>query len=212
MLMFVCLQQQHRIEMQPRVFLMGASLVQLCSLHSALVGSPQRIWHEDPVSRGAVHEVHDTAAAAAAAQDKVQWETLWSLTLPLALLPSRWKQHEAYVQVLETKYADLCCKYTYCLATWTKGDSRYGGTSPLMRLPCVCTRHRHQPTTWRGWRSRMRSSSSSSRSLPAEKTSWSWDLPPRSRKCKSARYVLDPSVSSCIRSSWCFSVKADLLG
>lgn len=25
--------------------------------------------------------------------------------------PFRWKQYEAYVQVLETKYADLCCKY-----------------------------------------------------------------------------------------------------
>lgn len=24
----------------------------------------------------------------------------------------RWKQHEAYVQVLEAKYAELCCKYT----------------------------------------------------------------------------------------------------
>lgn len=29
------------------------------------------------------------------------------------LLPLRWKQHEAYVQVLEAKYADLCCKCTH---------------------------------------------------------------------------------------------------
>lgn len=28
--------------------------------------------------------------------------------------PLRWKQHEAYVQVLEAKYADLCCKYICC--------------------------------------------------------------------------------------------------
>lgn len=25
--------------------------------------------------------------------------------------PLRWKQHEAYVQVLEAKYTELCCKY-----------------------------------------------------------------------------------------------------
>lgn len=30
--------------------------------------------------------------------------------------PFRWKQYDAYVQVLEAKYADLCCKsntYTF---------------------------------------------------------------------------------------------------
>ncbi len=28
--------------------------------------------------------------------------------------PLRWKQHEAYVQVLEAKYTELCCKYICC--------------------------------------------------------------------------------------------------
>lgn len=30
------------------------------------------------------------------------------------LAPLRWKQHEAYVQVLEAKYTELCCKYICC--------------------------------------------------------------------------------------------------
>lgn len=33
-----------------------------------------------------------------------------SLNVYMCSAPFRWKQYETYVQVLEAKYADLCCK------------------------------------------------------------------------------------------------------
>lgn len=60
---------------------------------------------------------------------------------------------------------------------------------PLMFFPMFPSSP-FQPTMWRDWRSRRRSWSSSSRNLLAGRTFWLWDLPRRSRKCKSAQYVL----------------------
>uniref|UniRef100_A0A3B3ZCQ9 Pre-mRNA-splicing regulator WTAP n=1 Tax=Periophthalmus magnuspinnatus TaxID=409849 RepID=A0A3B3ZCQ9_9GOBI len=34
-------------------------------------------------------------------------------TLTREELCTRWKQHETYLQALEAKYADLCCKYLF---------------------------------------------------------------------------------------------------
>lgn len=37
--------------------------------------------------------------------------------------PFRWKQYDAYVQVLEAKYADLCCKSNTNILLFTRGIS-----------------------------------------------------------------------------------------
>lgn len=97
-----------------------------------------------------MHEVY----VAVSAQDKVQCETIWSLILPLTLLPFRWKQHEAYVQVLETKYADLCCKYIYCFVIGPKENCGTVGCL-LWCTALFYTRHRlsqrHDGVEGVGW-------------------------------------------------------------
>lgn len=39
----------------------------------------------------------------------------WAADVYTCSAPLRWKQHEAYVQVLEAKYTELCCKWTSCI-------------------------------------------------------------------------------------------------
>lgn len=73
-------------------------------------GSPQWIWHEDPDQRGVVHKVNNNWRHVGLDVYSSLVELLMLIHRPLL----RWKQHEAYVQVLETKYADLCCKYLCC--------------------------------------------------------------------------------------------------
>lgn len=115
--------------------------------------------------------------------------------------PFRWKQYEAYVQVLEAKYADLCCK---CNTNIILCNENALFLQACRSITCIlliwlilngfwctfqCFPPPFQPMMWRDWRSQRRSWSSSSRSLHAGRTFWLWDLRLRSRKCKSAQYV-----------------------
>lgn len=67
---------------------------------------------------------------------KFSEKTFDLLSSLLTLLPFRWKQHEAYIQVLETKYADLCCKYI-CRNSDRRRDEVRVDVSSLMHCLCV---------------------------------------------------------------------------
>lgn len=91
-------------------------LINLCaSFNHSLIflstGSPQWIWHEDPDQRGVVYKVNHSVTIVNLAGGGGLIFLSWAVHVYTFSASLRWKQHEAYVQVLEAKYADLCCKY-----------------------------------------------------------------------------------------------------